>query len=69
MRWVWVAIMVVSGAPVLYVAAVMNPLSIVIAGVDWWRDQLIRLAPYRFRIAFAALVFAFSLGVYLARYG
>ncbi len=69
MRWVWLAIILVTAVPVVMLAAIMNPLVILVLGVDWWRSWLIRLHPYRWQLALTTLVFAFSIAVYASQYG
>ena len=68
MRFVWLGIIAVSAVPLVYVAWLFNPLTILVLGVEWWRDRIVRLHPYRFWILFLMLVCAFSIAVYAARY-
>jgi hypothetical protein len=68
MRWIWLAIVLVTAAPVVLLSAVMNPFMILVLGVEWWQDWLRRLNPYRWQLAFSTLVFVFSLAVYASRY-
>jgi hypothetical protein len=67
-RYVWIAIIAASGGPLVYVAWLANPLFIALFGVEWWRDRMIGLYPYRWWILFVILVCAFSVAVYTASY-
>jgi hypothetical protein len=67
-RYVWLAIIVVSAAPLVYVGWLANPLVVAFLGVDWWRARLARLYPYRWWILFLIVVCAFSVAVYMASY-
>lgn len=69
MRYVWIVIIAVSAAPVLYVAWLANPLPIILFGTEWWRVRMTRLYPYRWWILFVILVCGFSVAVYTASYG
>lgn len=69
MRYVWIAIIAVSAAPLVYVAWLANPFAVLVLGVDWWRERMARLSPYRWRILFLICVCAFSVAVYTAKYG
>lgn len=68
MRFVWIAIIAVSAAPLVYVAWFANPLSFILFGAEWWRARIARLYPYRWWILFLILVCAFSVAVYTASY-
>jgi hypothetical protein len=68
MRYVWLAIIAITGAPLLFVGMLLNPVFIVVLGTEWWLGWMRRLHPYRWRIVFIALVFGFALTVYLAAY-
>jgi hypothetical protein len=67
-RYVWLAIIVVSAAPLVYVGWLANPLVVAFLGVDWWRARLARLYPYRWWFLFLIVVCAFSVAVYMASY-
>jgi hypothetical protein len=67
-RYVWLAILVVSGAPLVLVGFVMNPLFLLIGGFQWWLGWMARLRPVRWWIVFSAAVFALSLVIYVGRY-
>ena len=47
MRFVWIAIITLTAAPLLYVGWLANPLVIVLLGTDGWRERTARLYPYR----------------------
>jgi drug/metabolite transporter (DMT)-like permease len=67
-QYVWIAIIVASGLPLLFIGWLMNPLSLLINGIQWWRDSIERLHPHRWWIVFLILVFAFSVAVYTLHY-
>ena len=64
MRYVWIAIIIATAAPLLYVAWLANPLVIIVLGLDPWLERVARLAPYRWWILFLIVVCAFSVAVY-----
>jgi hypothetical protein len=67
-RYVWIAIIAVSAAPLAYVAWLANPLSFILFGAEWWRDRIARVYPYRWWILFLIVVCGFSVAVYTASY-
>jgi hypothetical protein len=67
-RYIWIAIIAICAAPLLYVGWLANPLVVVVLGVDQWRERTARLYPYRWWILFLILVCALSVAVYGARY-
>jgi hypothetical protein len=69
MRYVWIAIIVASAAPLLYVAWLANPVVIVVLGREAWLGRLARLSPYRWWIVFLVFVCAFSVAVYAVGFG
>jgi hypothetical protein len=68
-RYVWLAIIAVSAVPLLYVGMLANPFFVVVFGVDWWRERIARLYPYRWWVLFLILVCASSVAIYVASYG
>ena len=68
MRYLWIAIIAASAAPLLYVGMLVNPFFVVFLGIDGWRERMARLHPYRRWIVFLVAVCAFSVAVYTARY-
>jgi O-antigen/teichoic acid export membrane protein len=46
-RYVLIVIIAASAAPLLYIAWLANPLSLVLFGAEWWRDRTARLYPFR----------------------
>jgi hypothetical protein len=69
-RYAWIAIIGVSGAPLAGIALFANPIVIFALGVDRWREQVVaRLVPYRWWVLFLIVVCAFACAVYLVRYG
>jgi hypothetical protein len=69
MRYVWLAIIAISLVPVAGAVVLLNPLVLFTIGVSAWRERLVRLYPYRWWIAFAVGVCAFSTAVYSIRWG
>lgn len=69
MQVVWLALIGVSGAPLVYVALLVNPLTLLVLGADRWRARLLGLSPYRRWIVLAFAVFCLSTAVYTIRYG
>lgn len=65
MHWVWLAIAIVSGAPLAYASVLLNPLTFFAVGSEAWREQLLRAWPYRWQLAFAASVFALALTMFV----
>jgi hypothetical protein len=67
-RYVWIALIAASAAPLVYVAWLANPLVVILFGVEGWLDRITRLYRYRWWILFLILVCAFSVAVYTVRY-
>jgi hypothetical protein len=67
-RYAWIAIIVVTAAPLLYVGWLANPLSFILFGPEAWRDRIVPLYPYRWWILFLILVCGLSVAVYTAGY-
>lgn len=68
MRYVLIVIIAASAAPLLYIAWLANPLSLVLFGAEWWRDRTARLYPFQWWILLLILVCAFSVALYTAKY-
>jgi hypothetical protein len=68
-RYVWIAIIVASGAPLLYMAWLANPVVIIVLGREAWLERVARLSPFRWWILFLILVCAFSVAVYTLQFG
>jgi hypothetical protein len=68
-RYAWIAIIVASGAPLLYVAWLANPVIIIVLGREAWLERVARLSPFRWWILFLILVCAFSVAVYTLQFG
>jgi hypothetical protein len=68
MRYVWLAIIAVTVVPLVYVAWLANPLLLVLFGVDWWRDRIARLYPYRWQLLLLMVVCATSVAIYEVTY-
>jgi hypothetical protein len=69
MRYVWIAIIVASAAPLAYVAWLANPIVIILLGREPWLARVAKLTPYRWWILFLIIVCAFSVAVYTVRFG
>jgi hypothetical protein len=61
--------MAVSAVPLLLAGVLLNPVFLLVLGIDWWRGWLQRLYPYRWWIVFSGAVFVFSLAVFTIAYG
>jgi hypothetical protein len=69
-RYTWIAIIAVTGAPLALVVVLANPIVLLALGVDRWREQVVaRLVPYRWPLLFLIIVCAFASAVYLVHYG
>ena len=68
MRFVWIAIIAASAAPLVYVAWLAKSSVIGVLGVERWHERTARLYPYRWWILFLIFVCAFSVAVYTASY-
>jgi len=65
---VWLAIIAASALPLVYVAWLTNPLLVILFGVDWWRERITQLHPYRWWVLLLIAVCAFSVAVYAVSY-
>jgi hypothetical protein len=65
MHWIWLAIAVVAGAPLAYVSFLTNPLVLFALGYERWREQLLRLRPYRGWIGFLVAIFGFAIAMFV----
>lgn len=59
----------VSALPLAFVALLLNPLLLLAFGVEWWRQSMLRLEPWRGWIVFSGFVFLFSGAVLTIEYG
>lgn len=69
MRYVWLAIIALSGIPVLVFAAYFSPWLLLLVGVDGWLERVGRLRPYRWWLLLSLVACALSASVYVARFG
>jgi hypothetical protein len=70
MRFAWIAIIAVTGAPLAAVVLLANPLVLLALGIDRWREQVVgRLVPYRWPLLLLIVVCAFASAVYAVHYG
>jgi hypothetical protein len=67
-RYVWLALIAVSGAPLVYAGWLANPLSWLLLGPDAWRERVAGLYPRRWLILFLIAVCSFSVAIYTAGY-
>lgn len=65
MHWRWLAIAIVSGAPLAYASVLLNPLTFFAVGSDAWREQLVRARRYRWQLTFATVLFAFAVVMFV----
>jgi hypothetical protein len=69
-RYAWIAVIAITGAPLVAVVVLANPLVVITLGVDRWREQVVaRLVPYRWWLLFLIGLCAFASTVYLVHYG
>jgi hypothetical protein len=69
-RYAWIGIIAVTGAPLALVVVLANPIVMFTLGVDRWREQVVgRLVPYRWWLFFLIVVCAFATTVYLVHFG
>lgn len=69
MRYAWIAIIGLSGLPVVVLGAYFSPWLILLVGVDGWLERIGALRPYRWWLLLSLAVCAFSSTVYVARFG
>lgn len=68
-RYVWIAIIGVSGLPVVILGAYFSPWLILLVGVDGWIERLSTLRRYRWWLLFSLAVCAFASVVYVTHFG
>lgn len=68
MRYIWLAIIVVTAIPIGYVAVLASPWTYFTLGAEAWRERVFRLYPYRWWVSFSMLVCGFAVAVYLDRW-
>jgi hypothetical protein len=66
---VWLAIIGLSLVPVAIASFVFNPFTFFVLGPESWRDQVLRLHPYRWWLTASLAVLSVALSVYGSTYG
>lgn len=64
----WLAVIAASIVPAAAVSLLLNPLVFLVLGPEKWREQLVRLSPYRWWIATSLVTLALATTVYVTRY-
>jgi hypothetical protein len=68
MRYVWLAILVVSFVPVALASLLLNPFVYLLLGPNVWRERVARLYPYRWWIGASLFALALSATVYATQF-
>jgi hypothetical protein len=64
----WLAVIAVSIVPSAAASLLLNPLVFLVLGPETWREQLVRLYPYRWWIAGSLVTLALATTVYATHY-
>jgi hypothetical protein len=64
----WLAVIAVSVVPAAAASLLLNPLVFLLFGPETWREQLVRLRPYRWWIAASLVTLALATTVYATHY-
>lgn len=64
----WLAVIAISIVPVAAASLLLNPLVFLVIGPEKWREQLMRLSPYRWWIAASLVALALATMVYATHY-
>jgi hypothetical protein len=64
----WLAVIVISIVPAAAASLLLNPLVFLVLGPEKWREQLVRLSPYRWWIAASLVTLALATTVYATRF-
>ncbi|MGH3025989.1 MAG: hypothetical protein ACRDLR_06050, partial [Gaiellaceae bacterium] len=67
-RYVWLAIIVVSIVPVAAASLLLNPLVFLALGPEAWRERVARVHPYRWWVAASLVALAMATTVYATRF-
>ncbi len=68
MRYFWIGVIAVSTVPAAAASLLLNPLVFLVVGPEKWREQLMRVSPYRWWIAASLVALALATTVYATRY-
>jgi hypothetical protein len=69
-RYLWIAVIALSGVPLAAVVVLANPIVLLTLGIGRWREEVVgRLVPYRWWLLFLIVVCAFASAVYAVHYG
>jgi len=68
-RYVWIAIIGLSGLPVVVLGTYFSPWLLIVVGPEGWLERIGRLRPYRWWLLLSLVVCAFSVAVYVSHYG
>jgi len=64
----WLAVIAVSIVPAAAASLFLNPLVFLVLGPERWREQLVRLYPYRWWIAASLVTLVLATTVYATHY-
>ena len=64
----WLTVIAVSIVPAAAASLLLNPLVFWVLGPEVWREQLVRVAPYRWWIAASLVSLALATTVYATHY-
>jgi hypothetical protein len=67
-RYLWIALIVVSIVPSAVACFLLNPLVFLMLGPEAWHEQVLRVRPYRWWIAASLISFASATTVFARRY-
>jgi hypothetical protein len=67
-RYVWLAIIGVTLAPVALVAFLANPIVVIVLGPEAWRERVGRLYPYRWWLGSSLVICAIATAVWAVSY-
>jgi hypothetical protein len=68
-RYLWLGIIALSLIPVAFACFLFNPITLWVLGPQAWREQVLRLQPYRWWLASSLALLTLATFVYGAQYG
>lgn len=68
MGYFWLAVIAVSIVPAAAASLLLNPLVFLVLGPEKWREQLVRVSPYRWWIAASLVTMALATTMYATHY-
>jgi hypothetical protein len=68
MGYFWLAVVAISIVPSAAASVLLNPLVFLVLGPERWREQFVRLSPYRWWIAASLVTLAIATTVYATHY-